>query len=404
MTISSPGSTRCQSDDPVRFGSAVGDLDVVGRRAGRRATRWLPAARRAVGLRVGQMLFEERVAILLSVRQLVEPERMNAAFGDVPGDPVFPDRLQTFERERFELHAASSVARKQLVWPPQLEREISRTLRYPVARLMTSADLLPELALIPAGDFLMGSDDAEDDERPPHRVHVDEFLIGVHPVTQRRVRAVRQGHGSPRAGHLRAAARRDRWGRDRERDVQSAGQPYVWVDSDPPPDRLDHPVTLVRWEDAVAYCAWLSRRETGRAVRLPTEAEWEKAARGGLEGKRYPWGERLDRNLANFLDRSGAAASTRHDAVRRLSAQRLRRCSTWPATSGSGCTTGTTRRTTRRRLRRIRRVRRKGTCGSCAAAAGWWSTSGCCRAATATRCRLIRIRTASASESRAVDP
>ena len=67
-----------------------------------------------------------------------------------------------------------------------------------------------------------------------------------------------------------------------------------------PAARLDHPVTLVRWDDAFAYCAWLSN-ETGRLVRLPTEAEWEKAARGGLEGKRYPWGDRLDRNMANFL-------------------------------------------------------------------------------------------------------
>ena len=52
-----------------------------------------------------------------------------------------------------------------------------------------------------------------------------------------------------------------------------------------------------RW----AYCAWLST-ETGRPFRLPTEAEWEKAARGGAESKRYPWGDRLDRNTANFLD------------------------------------------------------------------------------------------------------
>jgi formylglycine-generating enzyme required for sulfatase activity len=72
------------------------------------------------------------------------------------------------------------------------------------------------------------------------------------------------------------------------------------VNSEPPSDRLDHPVTLVRWEDAVAYCAWLTV-ESGRTVRLPTEAEWEKAARGGLEGHRYPWGDELDPSLANFL-------------------------------------------------------------------------------------------------------
>ena len=75
---------------------------------------------------------------------------------------------------------------------------------------MTSADLLPELALIPAGEFLMGSDDAEDDERPPHRVHLDDFLIGVHPVTNGEyARFVKEtGHRAPAIYEL--ADRRDR--------------------------------------------------------------------------------------------------------------------------------------------------------------------------------------------------
>jgi sulfatase modifying factor 1 len=163
-----------------------------------------------------------------------------------------------------------------------------------------SSDLLPEMALIPAGEFQMGADDADDDERPVHRVDLDEFLIGVQPVTNAEYnRFVRQtGYRPPAIYELPLVVTAG--GRDRERAFRAAGQPYIWPESEPPPDRLDHPVLLVRWEDAVAYCAWLSK-ETGRAVRLPTEAEWEKAARGGLEGKRYPWGDRLDRDMANFL-------------------------------------------------------------------------------------------------------
>ena len=159
---------------------------------------------------------------------------------------------------------------------------------------------LPELARIPAGEFLMGSNGAEEDERPPHPVHLDEFLIGVHPITNREYAhfVQRTGHRAPAIYELPIVVTAG--ARDREQMFKSAGEPYVWTDSDPPETRLDHPVTLVRWEDAVAYCAWLAA-ETGRSVRLPSEAEWEKAARGGLEGKRYPWGERLDRNLANFL-------------------------------------------------------------------------------------------------------
>jgi formylglycine-generating enzyme required for sulfatase activity len=59
-------------------------------------------------------------------------------------------------------------------------------------------------------------------------------------------------------------------------------------------------VTLVRWEDADAFCKWLAQA-SGRPIRLPTEAEWEKAARGGLERARYPWGNELDPRGANYL-------------------------------------------------------------------------------------------------------
>src|SRR5580765_1865184 len=161
------------------------------------------------------------------------------------------------------------------------------------------ADLLPELAPIPSGDFMMGSEDADDDERPAHRVRLDEFLIAVHPVTQQEYeRFVREtGHRAPAIYELPLVVTAG--GPERERAFRASGQPYVWLDSEAPKDRLDHPVTLVRWEDAIAYCAWLSDA-TGQVVRLPTEAEWEKAARGGLEGKRYPWGDSLDRDMANF--------------------------------------------------------------------------------------------------------
>jgi len=163
-----------------------------------------------------------------------------------------------------------------------------------------ASDLAPELALIPAGEFLMGSDDAEEDERPVHRVHLDDFFLGVQPVTNAEyARFVRDtGHRSPAVYELPIVVKAG--GPDRERTFRQVGMPYVWEDGHPQADRADHPVTLVRYDDAAAYCAWLSA-VTGKAFRLPTEAEWEKAARGGAESKRYPWGDRLDRNMSNFL-------------------------------------------------------------------------------------------------------
>jgi len=162
------------------------------------------------------------------------------------------------------------------------------------------ADLLPEFALIPTGDFVMGSDDADADEKPAHRVHLDDFFIAVHPVTNAEYeRFVREtGHRAPAIYELPLVVTAG--GAERERTFRATGQPYVWLDSEAPKDRLNHPVTLVRWEDAIAYCAWLSGA-TGKIVRLPSEAEWEKAARGGLEGKRYPWGDTIDHDNANFL-------------------------------------------------------------------------------------------------------
>jgi len=165
---------------------------------------------------------------------------------------------------------------------------------------MDAADLLPELKLVPAGEFVMGTDDADEDERPAHRIHLDDFLIAAHPVTHGEyARFVREtGHRAPAIYELPLVVTAG--GAERERTFREAAEPYVWIDGEPPAERLDHPVTLVRWEDALAYCAWLTAA-SGTPVRLPAEAEWEKAARGGLEGKRYPWGDRLDQNLANFL-------------------------------------------------------------------------------------------------------
>jgi len=146
----------------------------------------------------------------------------------------------------------------------------------------------------------MGSAEGDDDQRPPHPVYVDEFLISVGPITNAEyARFVRETDARPPAIYdlpLVVAA----GGRERERVFRSTGDPYVWPDGEPPAARANHPVTLVRWDDAVAYCAWLSSA-TGRPVRLPTEAEWEKAARGGVDGRRYPWGDRIDRSMANFL-------------------------------------------------------------------------------------------------------
>jgi formylglycine-generating enzyme required for sulfatase activity len=123
----------------------------------------------------------------------------------------------------------------------------------------------------------MGSDrgpGVPDDETPRHRVELADYYIGKYPVTNREY-----------AEFVSKVKDQD--------EPRQAG----WFLRKPPSAQLDHPVIGVSWYDALAYCAWLSQ-QTGRRYRLPSEAEWEKAARGP-DGLRYPWGNTWDDDRAN---------------------------------------------------------------------------------------------------------
>ena len=157
----------------------------------------------------------------------------------------------------------------------------------------------------------MGSEDGDDDERPAHKVYLDEFFIGTWPVTNAEYARFLNdtGHASPaiRALPLMISG-------TLEAEFRSLASRYFWTNGTPPEGRETHPVTLITFEDAQAYCAWLASR-SGMAIRLPTEAEWEKAARGGLEGKRYPWGDTLDAACAHFLPEARLKAQSGTAAV-----------------------------------------------------------------------------------------
>lgn len=158
-------------------------------------------------------------------------------------------------------------------------------------------DLLPRFIEIPAGEFTMGAPDGEDDERPVRRVTLGRFFIGMHPVTNAQyAEFVRHtGHRAPDVRDLPSFV-----APTAEAAFRELASPYIWRGGDLPRDRGLHPVTLVTHADAVAYCVWLGTR-LGRSVRLPSEAEWERAARGGVDGRRYPWGDEIDPSRANFL-------------------------------------------------------------------------------------------------------
>jgi formylglycine-generating enzyme required for sulfatase activity/tRNA A-37 threonylcarbamoyl transferase component Bud32 len=144
-----------------------------------------------------------------------------------------------------------------------------------------------EMVFVSAGEFMMGDNELGDDERPVHPVNLDDFWIDRYEVTNERfARFVAES--------------------DYETDAEKAGWGWVQIDSEweqvngadwrhprgpdsSIEDKMNHPVVLMSWQDADAYCRWAGKQ-------LPTEAQWEKAARGpALDSKRtYAWGDKFD--------------------------------------------------------------------------------------------------------------
>lgn len=132
-----------------------------------------------------------------------------------------------------------------------------------------------DMVYVPKGEFIMGSDEVDKDakaqqygerkpwyanEKPKRKVYLKGFYIDKYEVTNVLY-----------ADFVKAA---------------NHNPPDYWIDGNYPPDIAEYPVVMVDWSDAKAYCEWRSRR-------LPTEAEWEKAARG-TDGRRFPWGDEFD--------------------------------------------------------------------------------------------------------------
>jgi sulfatase modifying factor 1 len=133
------------------------------------------------------------------------------------------------------------------------------------------------MVTIPAGEFQMGSNDGGDFEQPVHTVWLDEFKIDTHPVTNRQFAEFIAETGYVTTAEQKGSA----WGYQDGAfdDIKNLSWKAYATET-----RQDHPVVLVSWHDANAFAEWAAKR-------LPTEAEWEKAARGSLRGQAYPWGD-----------------------------------------------------------------------------------------------------------------
>ncbi|HZP00684.1 MAG TPA: formylglycine-generating enzyme family protein [Terriglobia bacterium] len=156
----------------------------------------------------------------------------------------------------------------------QIQRELHRTALQPAGPRIESQE--PPFVLIPAGSYLMGCEQGQDEEKPVHRVWVNAFEMAVYQVRNRDFAAFLAATGHP--------------------------PPPEW--NNPSFNDPDQPVVAVSWFEAVKFCQWLSSL-TGRRCRLPTEAEWERAARAGREGLLYPWGDEPPPSRSEYHRRWG---------------------------------------------------------------------------------------------------
>jgi formylglycine-generating enzyme required for sulfatase activity len=188
---------------------------------------------------------------------------------------------------------------------------------------ITGKDGAP-MVLVPAGEFTMGSNAAVE-EKPVHQVTLDAYYMDKYPVTVEQY-----------AKFL---------------DTTSHGAPPEWKIMNQPAHQK-HPVVMVDWSDANTYCHWAEKR-------LPTEAEWEKAARG-TDGRMYSWGNDVPTPVrANY----GKPKWDKHTALVPVGTlARVPMVSmTWPGMYGNGPATGITRPTIRTARHRTRRDRHEGT-------------------------------------------
>lgn len=132
----------------------------------------------------------------------------------------------------------------------------------------------PVMRRIPEGWFRMGCNSGRDDEKPMHGVWVDAFELAAYQTTNA----------------------------EYERFVEDTRHPPPLLWEEPNFAHPEQPVVAVSWFDALAYCGWLSRK-FGKRYRLPSEAEWERAARGDAEGELYPWGNYPPEEIPDYANR-----------------------------------------------------------------------------------------------------
>ena len=193
-----------------------------------------------------------------------------------------PQNIVALTKLGFGFEEAAIEALKESTFHPATKhgKPIKVTVKIPYDFKLESPDA--KMVYINAGEFQMGSEIGNTDERPIHTVYLDAYYIDRYEVTN--------------AEYKQFVDANPQWGKGQiPREYHDGYYLSHWNLNEFPSGKENYPVVYVSWYAAMAYAQWVKKR-------LPTEAEWEKAARGGLVDKIYPWGDEIDSTKANYYD------------------------------------------------------------------------------------------------------
>ncbi|MBX2997570.1 MAG: SUMF1/EgtB/PvdO family nonheme iron enzyme [Caldilineaceae bacterium] len=284
---------RRSEDLRATFGAAAADVQ---RQASQRADVY-----------DGDLAERYRIALLLDALAAVSAYHAYAdgvaASGRIPNLLTLINTLrgEDWQAATEGLHRVADNAERTLLTdldnPAMLDAAVTLALARTRPQSATDGDLLVEpttgmaFVFVPAGEFVMGSEDGPSDEQPQRLVYLDDYWIGQTEVTNAQFQYFVDAGGYTTERYWSDEG----WQRRRAEDWTG---PRCLDDDDF--NAPDQPVVCVSWYEADAYMRWLSET-TGESYRLPTEAEWEKAARG-TDGRTFPWGDDFDGALLNFCD------------------------------------------------------------------------------------------------------